>query len=377
MKAEKLIEIIGADFFSGVPDSLLRPFCDCVMNKYGTDATHHVIAANEGNAVAIGAGYYMATKKVPVVYLQNSGEGNVVNPLASLLHDKVYGMPEVFIIGWRGEPGVKDEPQHAFQGEITLSLLDLMEVPYMVIDKDTTVAMVDDKMSEFRKLLNDGKQVAFVLRKGALSYDKKIKYENEGKLTREQAVCTIAKYTGRDFIVSTTGKASRELFEFRERMGTTHDTDFLTVGSMGHASSIALGITLQNPKKRVWCIDGDGAVLMHMGAMALIGANKPDNMVHVVINNSAHESVGGLPTVAGQIDICSIATACGYQYTERVNDEEELEDALKKIVDREGLTLLEIVTTIGARDDLGRPSTSPKENLERFMENASIAVKHN
>ena len=367
MKAELLVKCLGADFFTGVPDSQLKAMCDYLMDLYGIDSQHHVIAANEGNCVALAAGYYLSTGKVPVVYMQNSGEGNIINPVASLLHEKVYGIPMIFMIGWRGEPGVHDEPQHIFQGEVTLKLLEDMGIEYFVIDKDTDVSEVEKIMVHYRNLLDQGKNVAFVVRKGAISYEKKADYANDYSMTREEIISHIVKYSGDAPIVSTTGKASRELFEIREKKGQSHKYDFLTVGSMGHASSIALGIAKQKEDTKIWCIDGDGAVLMHMGALALVGSTKPSNLVHVVINNGAHETVGGMPTVANQIDLAAVARACGYPYVCCVDNQEDLDRELEMAVSRDSLCLIEIKCGIGAREDLGRPTTTAKDNKVNFM----------
>lgn len=295
MKVEELVKAINSDFYAGVPDSQLRSLCDYLMDTYGIDPKHHIIAPNEGNATALAAGYYLATGKTGVVYMQNSGEGNVINPIASLCNDRVYGIPVVFIIGWRGEPGVHDEPQHVFQGEVTLKLLDVMDIPYFVIDKDTTEADIENAMSSFKPLLEKGKQVAFVVRKGALEFDKKIKYTNNRTMTREEAIRHIVAVTKDDPIVSTTGKASRELFEIREANREGHGCDFLTVGSMGHSSSIAFELAVQKPEKKVWCIDGDGAAIMHLGALMMTASQKPENLVHIVLNNGAHDTVGECP----------------------------------------------------------------------------------
>lgn len=303
MKVEKLVEIIGSDFYTGVPDSQLKALCNYLMNTYGIDPAHHIIAANEGNCTALAAGYHLATGKVPVVYMQNSGEGNIINPVASLLNDKVYAIPMVFIVGWRGQPGIHDEPQHIYQGEVTVKLLEDMDIRTFVINKDTTDEEAAKAMAEFKEVLSKGKDVAFVIGKGALSYDGKVEYKNDNTMVREEIIQRIVKASGEDPIVSTTGKASRELFETRVANGQSHKYDFLTVGSMGHSSSIALGVALNKPSTRIWCVDGDGAVLMHMGSMAVLGANKPKNMIHIVINNGAHETVGGMPTVASQIDL--------------------------------------------------------------------------
>ena len=367
MKVLDFWGILGCDFFAGVPDSLLQPLYDCLMQKYGIDPAHHIIAANEGNCAALAAGYHLATGKVPAVYLQNSGEGNIINPLASLLSDEVYGVPVIFVIGWRGEPGVHDEPQHVFQGKATLKLLEAMDVAYSVIGKETTEQEVKAAMEGFREKLSSGKPVAFVICKGVLSNEEKMAYSNEYPLKREEILRCIVEASGEDPIVCTTGKASRELFEIREARGEGHGRDFLTVGSMGHSSSIALGIAVQRPERKIWCIDGDGAALMHMGAMAVIGNVKPKNFIHVIINNEAHESVGGAPTVAGTMDFPKLALACGYEHGVSVTDMGRLEEALAEARKMDALNLVEVKCAIGARKDLGRPTTTPQENKSAFM----------
>ena len=368
MKVETLVEIIGSDFYTGVPDSQLKALCDYLMSRYGIDKEHHMIAANEGNCTALAAGYHLATGKVPVVYMQNSGEGNIINPVASLLNDKVYAIPVVFIVGWRGEPGIHDEPQHIYQGEVTIKLLEDMGIETFVIGKETTKEEVEARMADYRDILATGKDVAFVIRKGALTFEGKVEYKNENKMVREDIIRHIAAVSGKDPIVSTTGKASRELFEIREANGQSHKYDFLTVGSMGHSSSIALGVAINKPEAKVWCIDGDGAVLMHMGSMAVMGANKQKNIVHIVINNGAHETVGGMPTVAADIDVVAIAKACGYPNAVAVDNFDDLDLELEKAKNRDELSLIEVKCSIGARADLGRPTTTAIENKENFMD---------
>ncbi len=368
MRVDKFFDIVGADFYSGVPDSQLKSLCNFLIDKYGIDSKHHIIAANEGNCTAIAAGYHLATGKVPVVYMQNSGEGNIINPVASLLNDKVYAIPVIFVVGWRGEPGVHDEPQHIYQGEVTIKLLDDMGISSFVIGPETTEDEVANAMRDFKKLLSAGKDVAFVIRKGALTDAPKVEYKNDNIMKREDIIKHIVAVSGDDPIISTTGKASRELFEIREANGQSHQYDFLTVGSMGHSSSIALGVAINKPEKKIWCIDGDGALLMHMGAMPVIGANNPNNLVHIVINNGAHETVGGMPTVASSIDLVAIAKACGYKYAVSVDDFDALDRELNLAKNRDELSFIEVKSSIGARDDLGRPTTSALENKEGFME---------
>lgn len=367
MKIEEFVKVLNADFYAGVPDSQLKPLCNYLMDTYGIDPRHHLIAANEGNCAALAAGYHLATRKVPVVYMQNSGEGNIINPVASLLNDNVYAIPMIFVIGWRGEPGFHDEPQHVYQGLVTLKLLEDMDIACFVIGKESRMEELQEAMEKYRACLAEGKQVAFVIRKGALSYDGKVAYKNGNSMYREEIIRHITEVSGQDPIVSTTGKASRELFEIREANGQPHGYDFLTVGSMGHSSSIALGIAINKPEQKIWCIDGDGALLMHMGAMAVLGSVGPKNLVHILINNGAHETVGGMPTVAGQVDFPSIARACGYGSAEKVSDFGALDKALRKAKEEEGLHFIEAACAIGAREDLGRPTTTAQENKKNFM----------
>lgn len=368
MNVEKFTEILGAEFFVGVPDSQLKPLCNYLMKNFGIDNQRHIIAANEGNCVAIAAGYNLATGKIPAVYLQNSGEGNIVNPVLSLASQKVYAIPIIFIIGWRGEPNVHDEPQHIHQGAVTLNILQDLDIEYFIVDENTSENDLKSARKNFQKTLEQGKQVAFVIRKNALSYAEKIIYANENTLTREESIKKILESAGEDIIVATTGKAGREVFMLRDLSGESHSKDFLTVGSMGHCSSIALGIALNCPQKNIWCIDGDGAFLMHMGAAAVIGACSPKNFIHIVINNSAHESVGGMPTVAKNLDLISIAKACNYKNIFSADNMQILEKILNELKTAEKPAFVEIKSAIGSRKDLGRPTISPLENKIAFCQ---------
>lgn len=360
-----VLKSYGIEFFAGVPDSQLKALCDYLLEHEKNNK--HIITANEGNAVGLAAGFYMSTGKIPCVYMQNSGLGNVVNPCASLIHPKVYGIPMVFVVGFRGEPNVKDEPQHVFQGEITLSLLKDLEIEYMIIDQNTTA---NDCMEFFDKQkvgMEQGNSIAFVVKKEGLTKDCYMEYNNSYSLKREEAIRTIleADRTA-DIFVSTTGKISREVFELRETMQESHKRDFLTVGSMGHCSMIGLGIALEKPNKRVCVLDGDGAVLMHMGAGAVIGQQQPKNFIHVVLNNQAHESVGGMPTAMSGVDMKKLGEAWGYNYSSSVSTKEELIREWNYIQELEGPILLEVCVALGARKNLGRPTKSPKENLKDF-----------
>ncbi len=358
----------GIDFFTGVPDSQLKGLCDTLYATYGVESKQHIVAANEGNAIALCAGHYLATGRPGLCYMQNSGLGNAVNPIASLMDGQVYGLPCLMVVGWRGEPGVHDEPQHVKQGQVTLSQLELLDVPYMVLDKAMTEDEFDASFADIRAHLDAGRTAAIVVKKGGLTCSMKPKYGNANAMTREDAVGVIARLAGkRDVFVSTTGKLSRELFELREAMGEGHDRDFLTVGSMGHASMIALGIALEQPDRRVWCLDGDGAALMHLGAMAVLGQKKPANLVHVVINNAAHETVGGMPVCEGALNLTGLAMSAGYRHVSRAANEMELYQAADAAMTAGELAFIEVMCAVGARDDLGRPTTTPQQNRDALM----------
>ncbi len=370
MKIEYLwkeIEELGISFFTGVPDSQLKAFTDTLMEKHGV-GEHHVIAANEGAAVGLAAGHYLATGNPALVYMQNSGIGNAVNPICSLVNEKVYAIPVLFLVGWRGEPGVHDEPQHVYQGEITKELLDCLGVKNFTISKDLEPEELSVFFKEMKKEFQAGHQCALIVRKGALETGLKMKYENEYPMSREEVVNFFVDHMQeKDIVVSTTGKLSRELFEAREHRGQGHEKDFLTVGSMGHSSMIAMGIAREKPERRVFCLDGDGAAIMHMGSLAVAGTGHLKNFVHVLFNNGAHETVGGLPTVSASLDYPQIARACGYENIFTAETEEELKEMLEKIYAAEGSVFAEVKTNLVSRGDLGRPTTTPVQNKEAFM----------
>ncbi|MBU3194042.1 phosphonopyruvate decarboxylase [Clostridium algidicarnis] len=356
------------DFFVGVPDSLLKDFCAYI--KENVDSKNNIVAANEGNALAIASGYYLATGNPALVYMQNSGQGNIINPLASLNDPLVYSIPALLVIGWRGEPNKKDEPQHKKQGLVTLKLLEALDIEYSILTEKDDVGIWKKKISEAVEYMKKEKRpYALVVTKGIFStYKLKEQSKVNFEMSREDAIKEIVNALGdEDTIVSTTGMASRELFEEREARNMGHEKDFLTVGSMGHASQIALGIALSRPKKNVYCLDGDGALLMHLGGLAIIGTQKVENFKHIVINNGAHDSVGGQSTVGLDIDIPSIAKSCGYKKTFTVSTFEDLKAYLKILVEAKGPVLLEVKVRKGARKDLGRPTTSPIENKDMFM----------
>ena len=355
----------GVGFFTGVPDSLLKSFCAWVTEH--TSGKNHIIAVNEGAAIALASGYYLATEKIPLVYMQNSGIGNAVNPLLSLADGNVYRIPMVLLVGWRGEPGVKDEPQHLKQGKVTCALFEAMGIPYMVLSdlEDEVKSQLEVCFAHIKK---KNTPFALIARKDTFvpfNTESGITTATDPELSREEAIEEIILSSSPNGVfVSTTGMASRELYELREKHNMDHERDFLTVGSMGHASSLALALALQKPELPVNCIDGDAAVLMHMGSMAAIGERKPANLRHFVLNNGAHDSVGGQPTIAHSIDLAGIARSVGYTQVHSVKTPEELRGVLNK---SNGSLFIEVRVRKGNRKDLGRPRIGPQENKEAFM----------
>lgn len=356
----------GIDCFAGVPDSLLKNICAYITDHF--DAAHNIIAANEGAAVGLAAGHYLATGQPACVYMQNSGEGNIINPLASLTDQEVYNIPVLLLIGWRGRPGVHDEPQHVKQGKVTTGLLNVMGVNYEVLSKEEDKAA--KQIDKAAKALGNKEVFALVIEKDTFEDYKLQNVEvNDLTMTREETIQTVAAALGEnDCIVSTTGMISRELFEYRAAMNQGHERDFLTVGSMGHASQIALGIAMAKTDRKVWCFDGDGAAIMHMGSMAIVANKAPQNYVHIVFNNGAHDSVGGQPTVGLKIDFPRVACAVGYPHTYSVSTKEDLMDVLNEVKKNNDLSFIEIKVKKGNRKDLGRPTTTPIQNKDALMD---------
>jgi len=356
----------GVDFFSGVPDSLLKEFCLCIDDRIPRDK--HIITANEGNAVALATGYYLAQKSLPLVYMQNSGLGNAVNPLLSLCDPDVYSIPMLVMIGWRGEPGVKDEPQHAKQGKVQLKLLESMDIPYKIISKDDD-QFVMKISSAVETAKNESRPAVLLIKKGTFEkYSKGIQKFDDQRMKREETLEIILEnLDDNTIVVSTTGKTSREIFEIREKKGQSHQQDFLTVGSMGHCSSIALGIALSKPEREVVCIDGDGAMLMHLGSLTSIASLKPKNFRHILMNNEVHESVGGQDTAAKNIDLSAIVGAMGPSKMFKAETTAELKTNITDFMTCVGPSFLEVKIRPGSREDLGRPTIKPVNNKKIFM----------
>ena len=380
IRPEYFIDTLGAhgiDFFAGVPDSLLKNNCAYISDHL--DERHNIITANEGGAVGLAAGYHLATGNIGCVYMQNSGEGNIINPLASLTDKEVYNIPVLLLIGWRGRPGVHDEPQHIKQGKVTTALLDTMGIEYAVLSKEEEEAGKQiAKAVDHMKATNE--VYALIVEKDTFEpYTLQNVRLNKLSFGREEAIQTVAaSLDGKDVIVSTTGMISRELFEYRTGKGEGHERDFLTVGSMGHASQIALGIALEQPNRRIWCFDGDGAVIMHMGGMAIIAEKAPKNFVHVVFNNGAHDSVGGQPTVGCDIDLMELAESLGYDVVypglelPLMSPEKKRLASMLELLSWSGghgnnLQFVEVKVAKGARKDLGRPKEPPQVNKALYM----------
>lgn len=366
-KFVRQIQSLGISTVIGVPDSALKPFCD-YMNRKGKELFDHYVPVNEGAAVGMAIGSYLATGKAACIYMQNSGIGNAVNPVTSLANGAIYGIPMLMVIGWRGEPGTKDEPQHKFMGSVTEGILDLLEVEHAVIGSDTSDRELDEIFIRAGKALADQRQFAIIAKRGSFDDGEGESYRNDYELVREEAIREIIRgIREKDVLVSTTGKISREVYEQSDALKGQHAQDFLTVGGMGHASMIALGMAKEKPNKKVYCLDGDGAVLMHMGSLAFIAKQNPDNLVHICLNNEAHESVGGMPTGSAGLGYAEVAKACGYPAIYTVEDLRQLQEVLRKVQESQQLAFVEIKVSMTSRSDLGRPKETARQNKDDFM----------
>lgn len=364
------VETTGIDTFIGVPDSTLSQLCARLNTM---DTKHHMCTVNEGAAIALAAGHYLATNKPACVYMQNSGLGNAVNPIASLTHKEVYDIPMLLIVGYRGKPGEKDEPQHVFQGKITCPMLTALDIEYRVLSKHTSAEEMKEIITECKQKLTQNHTFALVIEKDTFVKEPIEPYANNFTFVREEAIQTCIKNIHKDdVLVSTTGKISRELYEQLDALKGNHQQAFLTVGSMGHAMMIAFGIAQSLPHKQVFCIDGDGACLMHMGSLAFIAQQQPDNFVHIVLNNTAHESVGGMPTGSINASFAAIAKSCGYAYSITVDNQESFQRELQSLPQRPKPCLIEVLVKMQSRDNLGRPKESPIENKINFMKENEV-----
>ncbi|MDB2701955.1 phosphonopyruvate decarboxylase [Flavobacteriaceae bacterium] len=359
------LDSAGINFYAGVPDSLLKDFCGYVSDN--VKGEQHIITSNEGGAIAIGIGHYLATGFPPLVYMQNSGFGNTINPLISLADPAVYSIPMILLIGWRGEPGVKDEPQHIKQGYVSEDLLNTLDIPYSILDSETDAYNLVKKA--VRDSLDSSRPYAILVRKNTFSkYNMIDLNENKCSISREQAIEMVVDLINEDdIVVSTTGKISRELFEIRSKKKMGHFRDFLTVGGMGHANQIALGIALIKENRTIYCFDGDGAILMHTGSIGTIGQQTPSNMKHIVFNNGAHDSVGGQPTIGFDISFRNMANIFNYKSSFIIESVNEFKDIFSEFKLSKGPSFLEIKVNKGSRTDLGRPTIDPLNNRNDFM----------
>jgi phosphonopyruvate decarboxylase len=358
----------GIQFYTGVPDSLLKELNNVIL--LNTESKDHIITANEGSAIGVATGYHFATKKIPMVYLQNSGTGNIINPLMSLAHKDVYSIPMLIVIGWRGEPGVKDEPQHIAQGSCMIDLINSLNVTYDILPNNENEA--NEVLDKALGLIKEESRPHILLVKKN-TFEKcteKVSIVNNYHIYRKEAIEKLIKFFNKDIILSTTGKISRELLESADEIGMNHDNIFLNVGAMGHVSMISLGIAL-NTNKKVLCVDGDGSVIMHMGNLTSIGTIKCNNLVHVVLNNGMHESVGIQPTTAFDVNLSKVAESCGYSYCKQVSNLEDLEKELNFISESnfEKAVFLEVLINnkVNYTHELSRPKKSPIERKDKFI----------
>ena len=352
---------VGIEFYTGVPDSLMSEFSKSL--HFDFDDKNHVIATNEGSALAMCMGYNLATNKIPLIYMQNSGLGNFVNPYTSLLHKDIYNIPFILLVGWRGEPGLQDEPQHIFQGKITLDLLKLLDIDYIIIDNNTDLESITKKI---RESINSRYPLALVVRKNTFEKDERVFENNNSLPKRNEALKKILDlFDEKTLYISTTGKLSRELYEIRKNSEQTPN-DLYVVGGMGHASSIAYGINQNLNENKVVCLDGDGSLLMHMGSLGIIGQSNMKNFIHVIFNNSSHESVGGQPNIYDQIDSNGLAKSLGYKSVLIVKNYEEFDHI--NIENFDGPTFIEVKVQNSSDKNLLRPDKTPEENKRNFME---------
>jgi len=356
----------GINFFTGVPDSTLKHLCSYIEDH----GKNHIIAVNEGAAIGLAIGHHLASDKIPLVYMQNSGIGNAINPLLSLASPEIYATPMLIIIGWRGETGTEDEPQHTHQGRVLLSMLSIMELDYEVLPIEFEHAKMATT-TILEKIKSGKKPGVLVVRKDSFKPYKLLgEKTNQYSLSREQSIEQIIRSAPENSVfIASTGHIGRELYEVRDRHGLSHKQDFLTIGGMGHASQIGLAIAKEKPKKQVIILDGDGSALMHMGSLAINGQSGLKNFKHIILNNSAHLSVGGQPTCAHDISFSDIASACGYEKTDSIEDEKELAQMCKSMFALSGPLLFDIKINTEVRSNLGRPKLSPIEQKDDFKKN--------
>lgn len=361
------LDELGVDFACGVPDSLMEPLCSYLATR---PDDRHVVAANEGAAVGIAIGHYLSTTRPALVYLQNAGIGNAINPLVSLADPAVYGIPMLLLVGWRGQPGTSDEPQHMKQGQMMEPLLDALDLPWSTLpsDRDEALACLAEALGEATE--RSSPYVLLVEKQTFAPFEQSPPptVDQNRLASREEALVALLDATNDEAVfVVTTGMLGRELYEYRESSGSPADRDFLTVGGMGHCCSIALGVAQQRPNREIWCLDGDGSALMHLGSLAVIGNQAPENLIHVVFNNGVHDSVGGQPTVMNTVELPKAALALGYRHASSVSDISTLVDVVSELRARPGPSLIDLHVRPGNRAGIGRPDRTPAQAKTAFM----------
>lgn len=348
----------GYSSFYGVPDSILSSFSKSLYFDF--NHINHFITANEGSALAMSIGYQLTHDKVPIVYLQNSGLGNLINPYLSLTNKYVYDIPTLFIIGWRGEPGTKDEPQHMFQGKITLNLLDLLEIDYAILDSETNFEEVIEQAVQCNK---QNKSFVILVKKNTFKNDKRNFPSKKSTISRDEALESLIKIEQiNNLYISTTGKLSRELDSIREGKNSK-PSDFYLVGGMGHTFSVSYSLAHENPDKVIICLDGDGSFLMHLGSVGLVASNPLENYIHILFNNSSHQSVGGQPTYIDNLDLEQLSNSLGFKSFLNINKIEDLDSKIYKL---ERPAFINIVINTDEKPNLSRPKNTPVKNKESF-----------
>ena len=362
IKTEEFISFLTKkkiNFFCGVPDSTLNSF----LNALSIKKKKNVIAPNEGGAVALAMGYYLKTKKIPLVYMQNLGLGNATDPLTSLCAPEVYSIPMVLLIGWRGNPHMKDEPQHLVTGKNTLNILKLFKIKTVIIRSNKSfksIGKIINHSQKFKKI------VAIVVPPGIFS-KLSVKVKKSNLPIRSNVIEKILRSVKKNTrIISTIGFSSREFFQVKKEKKIKNGKLFLMVGGMGHASATSLGVHLNSGKNEVICVDGDGAFLMHMGNVATAGVYAKKNFKYILFDNNAHESTGVQPTISNKINFKKIASGFGFKKVYELKTKKDVENKLSKIMKLTQPTFIRIVVATGTFKKLERPKDL-YEIKDKFM----------
>jgi len=345
-----------ANVFTGIPCSYLTPLIHEVIAR---KETRYVLASSEGDALAIASGIWLAGG-MGVVFCQNSGLGNMVNPLTSM--NEPFGIPALLLVTWRGKPGVKDEPQHKRMGEITPELLSLIGVEWELLPQEEGTALeVLKRACNFIRRVQ--RPYALVMSRSTFTSDEDIAIPSSNYPSRSEALAAfLDNVDAGAVVIATTGKTGRELFTLDDRCG-----HFYCVGSMGYASSVAHGIALGS-KRRVYLLDGDGAAIMHMGNLTSIGSSHPANLIHIVLDNGCYDSTGAQPTASTSVDFVALALAVGYAQAQSCRSQGDFVLALRSHLPGTGPRLLHVPIRMGSMSQLGRPTTTPYDVARRLRE---------